>query len=95
MTPAMTPVTAEVGQSDEAVKLIRLRDALVRLRVRAELRDNNTALLVYPPLPRHGLPVWVFVGYGGAYYSWQAAEKRHPVTDVEGAAQALADYVRR
>ncbi len=42
-----------------------------------------------------GLPVWVFVGYGGAYYSWQNAEKRHPTSDPEGAANVLAEYVAR
>ena len=42
-----------------------------------------------------GLPVWVFVGYGGAYYSWQNAEKRHPTSDPEGAANALAEYIAR
>lgn len=35
----------------------------------------------------------MFVGYGGAYYSWQNAEKRHPVEDAEGAANVLAAYV--
>ena len=41
------------------------------------------------------LPVWVFVGYGGAFYSWQNAEKRHPVADVEGAADVLAEYIAK
>ncbi|MEU0486906.1 hypothetical protein ABZ260_48090 [Streptosporangium sp. NPDC006013] len=45
--------------------------------------------------PQVGLPVWVFVGYGGAYYSWQSAERRHPINDVAGAAKALADYAGR
>ncbi|MEU8272480.1 hypothetical protein AB0B89_35685 [Sphaerisporangium sp. NPDC049002] len=47
------------------------------------------------PRPRVGLPVWVFVGFGGAYFSWQSAEKRHPVADLEGAANVLAEYVGR
>ncbi|MEU7828451.1 MULTISPECIES: hypothetical protein [unclassified Nonomuraea] len=42
-----------------------------------------------------GMPVWVFVGYGGAYYSWQNAERRHPTSDVEGAANVLAEYIAR
>ncbi|MEO3811939.1 hypothetical protein ABGB17_23320 [Sphaerisporangium sp. B11E5] len=76
---------------DEAAKLVRLRDHLTELGVRAELRDNNSALMVHRPY--NGLPVWVFVGYGGAFYSWQSAEKRHPVNDVKGAAQTLSDYI--
>ncbi|MEU8268540.1 hypothetical protein AB0B89_15390 [Sphaerisporangium sp. NPDC049002] len=78
---------------DEGAKLLRLRDQLTGLGVRAELRDNMSALMVHRP--DNGLPVWVFVGYGGVYYSWQSAEKRHPVNDVAGAAQALADYLHR
>ncbi|MFD1538137.1 hypothetical protein [Nonomuraea guangzhouensis] len=35
-----------------------------------------------------GMPVWVFVGFGGTYYSWQCAEQRHL-----GAANVLAEYV--
>jgi hypothetical protein len=81
------------GQQDEANALIRLRDELVSLRVRAELRDNNSALMVHRP--EQGLPVWVFVGYGGTHYSWQNAEKRHPVDDVKGAANLLAEYIAK
>ncbi|MFG1947381.1 hypothetical protein [Nonomuraea sp. NPDC048826] len=81
------------GQMDEANALIRLRDRLVSRGVNAELRDNNCALMVHKREP--GLPVWVFVGYGGAYYSWQSAEKRHPIDDVEGAADVLAEYVAK
>jgi hypothetical protein len=81
-------------EADEPTKLIRLRDQLMRLGVNAELRDNNAALMVHPPRGR-GMPVWVFVGFGGAYYSWQQAQHKHPVVDVAGAAQALKDYVGR
>ena len=94
MNPIDAAAVAYMNRTAEANKLIRLRDHLIGLGINAELRDNNTALMVHPPGGR-GLPVWVFVGYGGAYYSWQSAEKRHPVSDVEGAAQVLAAYVRR
>ncbi|MFF0864112.1 hypothetical protein ACFYUV_20295 [Nonomuraea sp. NPDC003560] len=77
----------------EGIMLVRLRDRLTGLGVNAELRDNNSVLLVHRPV--EGLPVWVFVGYGGAYYSWQNAEKRHPTSDPEGAANVLAEYVAR
>ncbi|WP_424528934.1 hypothetical protein ACOZ38_04455 [Sphaerisporangium viridialbum] len=82
-------ITSEV--TDEGTKLLRLRDHLTGLGVDADLRASMPALLVHRP--DVGLPLWVFVGYGGAYYSWQSAEKRHPVADAEGAALVLADYI--
>lgn len=39
------------------------------------------------------LPVWVFVGDDGASFAWDSGRRRHPVTDVIGAAQALAAYL--
>ncbi|MFG1705645.1 hypothetical protein ACFLIM_20860 [Nonomuraea sp. M3C6] len=78
---------------EEGDMLVRLRDQLTNLGVNADLRDNNSALLVRKLEP--GLPVWVFVGYGGAYYSWQNAERRHPTSDPEGAANVLAEYIAR
>ncbi|MEV4079544.1 hypothetical protein AB0J43_04530 [Nonomuraea fuscirosea] len=77
----------------EGDMLVRLRDELTHLGVNAELRDNNSALMVHKREP--GMPVWVFVGFGGAYYSWQSAEQRHPTADPEGAAKLLADYIAR
>ncbi|MGW4792252.1 hypothetical protein ACWEPC_07540 [Nonomuraea sp. NPDC004297] len=77
----------------EGDMLVRLRNQLTSLGVNAELRDNNTALMVHKPEP--GLPVWVFVGFGGAYYSWQSAEQRHPTGDPGGAAKLLAEYIAR
>jgi hypothetical protein len=93
MLTTPTPAPGAALPPEEGPLLIRLRDALTRLAVNAVLRDNNTALLVYRP--DGGLPVWVFVGYGGGYFSWQTAQKRHPVSDVEGAARMLADYIGR
>jgi hypothetical protein len=94
MNPIMLAAVSGFPQSqEESELLVRLRDALTRLGVNADLRDNNSALLVRRPEP--GLPVWVFVGYGGAYFSWQSAEKRHPVDDVEGAANVLAEYIAK
>ncbi|SDK70114.1 hypothetical protein [Nonomuraea jiangxiensis] len=78
---------------EEGDMLVRLRDQLTRVGVNAELRDNNSALMVHKREP--GMPVWVFVGYGGAYYSWQNAERRHPTSDVEGTANVLAEYIAR
>ncbi|MFI7104749.1 hypothetical protein ACIBK9_00415 [Nonomuraea sp. NPDC050227] len=94
MNSIIQAVNAGFAQSqNEGIMLVRLRDRLTGLGVNAELRDNNSVLLVHRPV--EGLPVWVFVGYGGAYYSWQSAEKRHPTSDPEGAANVLAEYVAR
>ncbi|MER6510343.1 hypothetical protein ABT158_26215 [Nonomuraea sp. NPDC001636] len=94
MNSIIQAVNAGLAQShDEGIMLVRLRDRLTGLGVNAELRDNNSVLLVHRPV--EGLPVWVFVGYGGACYSWQNAEKRHPTSDPEGAANVLAEYVAR
>ncbi|RBQ21911.1 hypothetical protein DP939_04365 [Spongiactinospora rosea] len=76
---------------EEADKLALLQNALLRRGVQGELRSDGPALLIRRRMP--GMPVWVFVGYGGAYYSWQSAERRHPAGDVEGAAEVLAHYV--
>ncbi|GHH72505.1 hypothetical protein GCM10017673_27530 [Streptosporangium violaceochromogenes] len=96
-TPTVPPQTAPdeqpQEQQSEALLLALLQDALLRRGVRAELRDNGTALMIVPA--GVGWPVWVFVGYGGAYFSWQSAERRHPVSDLEGAAQILAAHVGR
>jgi hypothetical protein len=86
-------LSGRLGQNSESYALVRLGGELVRLGVHAELRDNNSALMVHRPEP--GLPVWVFVGYGGAFYSWQNAEKRHPVDDPEGAAKLLAEHIAK
>ncbi|MFI7043954.1 hypothetical protein ACWDTT_02090 [Streptosporangium sandarakinum] len=97
MNPIMQAVAAFTEyqhQQREAFALTRLRDELLKHKVHAELRDNDSALVTHRP-GGAGLPMWVFVEYGGAYYSWQSAEKRHPVSDLQGAAQVLADYVGR
>ncbi|WP_248962163.1 hypothetical protein [Sphaerisporangium perillae] len=89
MREATRGMTSEV--LDEGAKLLRLYEFLTGLGVAAELHEHMPALLLHRP--DVGLPLWVFVGYGGAYFSWQSAEKRHPVADVPGAALALADYI--
>jgi hypothetical protein len=92
MNSIMLAATATFARNEEESNmLIVLRDRLTPLGVNAELRDNNSALMVHRP--ERGLPVWVFVGYGGAYYSWQNAEKRHPTSDPEGAANVLAECI--
>jgi hypothetical protein len=89
----MAAAIAGFADENESELLIQLRDQLTNLRVNAELRDNNSVLLVHPPEP--SLPVWVLVGFKGAYYAWQNAEHRHPTSDPAGAARVLVDYIAR
>jgi hypothetical protein len=75
----------------EVSLLGRLGAELERAGVRAEPGPDKAALLVYQG--DASLPVWVFVGSGGSSFSWESGHKHHPVTDVGGAAVALAAYV--
>lgn len=92
MNPIVAGLAADVMRWDVERKLIRLRDQLVAIGINAELRDNNSALMVQRPDP--GLPVSVFVQDRGAFYSWQDATERHPANDPRGAATALAEYIQ-
>lgn len=47
MNSVMLAAVAGLGQQDEANALIRLRDRLASRGVNAELRDNNSALMVH------------------------------------------------
>jgi hypothetical protein len=38
--------------------------------------------------------VWVFVSYSGRYFSWDRADRQHPVNDIPGVARRIADQVR-
>jgi hypothetical protein len=75
----------------EVTLLGRLRAQLERIGIRAAPGPDQAALLVYRA--DESLPVWVFVGYGGARFSWESGRKHHPVTDVAGAAVVLGAYV--
>lgn len=52
----------------------------------------DASLAVRTPHPC--VTVWVSIGYGGHDFVWWEAIKRHPISDVSGAAQAIADYAR-
>ncbi|MET7327439.1 hypothetical protein [Nonomuraea sp. NPDC005650] len=92
MNPIAAELAADVMRWAAGRMLVRLRDELTVLGVNAELRDNNSALMVARPHP--GLPVRVFIEYHGAYYSWPDADMRHPTNDPRGAALILAEYVK-
>ena len=76
----------------EIALLDRLRARLRSAGIRAERGPDRVALLVYKP--GVSLPIWVFVGYGGVRFSWHSGRRFHPLTDLEGAAKALAAYLR-
>ncbi|NAS26582.1 hypothetical protein GT755_33510 [Herbidospora sp. NEAU-GS84] len=94
MNPNATEGLARTDQPATENYLILLAGQLTEIAIRAELREENRMVLVYPP-QGPGLPVAVFIGYGGTCFSWNNAEKRHPVTDIKGAAEALKEYVTR
>ncbi|TMR90453.1 hypothetical protein [Nonomuraea basaltis] len=91
---SITMLTPEaLRRQDEARKLVVLRDRLVELGIGAELRENDSTLMV--PRPEPGLPIWVVIEHGGAFYAWDTNHQRHPVHDPQGAALALAHAVKR
>ncbi|MFI7146981.1 hypothetical protein ACIBO2_18850 [Nonomuraea sp. NPDC050022] len=92
MNPSAAELAADVIQWVAERMLVQLRDELTAFGVNAELRDNNSALMVARLRP--GLPVRVIVEYDGLYYSWHDAKKRHPTNDPRGAASILAEYVK-
>ncbi|GLX95880.1 hypothetical protein [Herbidospora sp. NBRC 101105] len=94
MNPNVAGAPAKADQSATENYLILLAGQLTEIAIRAELREENRMVLVYPP-NGPGLPVAVFIGYGGTCFSWNNAEKRHPVADIKGAADALKEYVTR
>lgn len=72
--------------------LSELRAALAEQEeVSSDVRENVAGLAVCTGLP--GVYVWVFVGYGGKYFSWHNADRQHPVKDVPGAARRIASEV--
>ncbi|WP_062431313.1 hypothetical protein [Herbidospora daliensis] len=94
MNPNMAEALEETDQPENENYLILLAGQLTEIAIKAVLREENRMVLVYPP-HGPGLPVAVFIGYGGACFSWNNAEKRHPVTDIKGAAEALKAFVTR
>lgn len=71
--------------------LAELRAELVNHDVRSELRDDLSALAVEPEGNR--ALVWVFVGENGRFFSWNRADRQHPVRDIAGTARRVAEHV--
>jgi hypothetical protein len=68
--------------------LAELRAALAEHEIGSELREDLACLAVKAQAP--GSCLWVFVSFGGRYFSWNNAELQHPVRDMQGAARRLA-----
>jgi hypothetical protein len=81
----------EAGTSLEVALLAELRAALTDHMIRSEVRTTIAALAVKASEPDGYL--WVFVAFGGRYFSWDNADRQHPVNDIRGAAQRIADQV--
>jgi hypothetical protein len=81
----------EASASFEVALLAELRAALTDHMIRSEVRTTIAALAVETSEP--GGYLWVFVAFGGRYFSWDNADRQHPVNDLSGAAQRIADQV--
>jgi hypothetical protein len=79
------------GLSLEVGLLAELRAALAEHDIGSELREDLACLAVMAQAP--GSCLWVFVSFGGRYFSWDNAELQHPVRDMQGAAHRIAMQV--
>ncbi len=91
-TPAPGRQKRRLREPAEISLLDRLRTEVERAGLHAEPAPDRTALLVYRP--GAPLPLWVFVGCGGARFCWAAGQRSHPVSDIDGAVAALLAYAR-
>jgi hypothetical protein len=64
-----------------------LRERLAQLGIRAELREHLLSLVVFRD---SRLPVCVFIGGNGRFYSWDGGRGREHVADVDRTAAQLA-----
>lgn len=79
------------GPSPEPGLLAELRAALAEHDIGSELREDLACLAVKMHAP--GSCLWVFVSFGGRYFSWNNAELQHPVRDMQGAARRIATQI--
>jgi hypothetical protein len=86
-------VNLTVDISRDLDLLSRLKGRLGMVGVQAELRDHLMSLVVFPPAP--ALPVCVFVGGNGNFYTWDGGRSRQSVTEVMKAANELAVFAVR
>jgi hypothetical protein len=75
----------------EAGLLAELRAALAEHEISSEVRRDLACLAVKGAAS--SCCIWVFVGFGGRYFSWDNAEYQHPVRDMSGAAHRIATHV--
>jgi hypothetical protein len=72
--------------------LAELRAALAEHEISSEVRRDLACLAVKGAAS--SCCIWVFVSFGGRYFSWNNAEYQHPVRDISGAARRIATHVR-
>ncbi|TDE26441.1 hypothetical protein [Actinomadura sp. 6K520] len=72
--------------------LAGLRAELTEYEIRSEVREYVSGLAVFTDV--RGVFLWVFVSYSGRYFSWDRADRQHPVNDVPGAARRIAEQAR-
>jgi hypothetical protein len=85
-------VTGEIGRDGELRLLAELCRELARLGWGVGVRDALPALAVPTGTPNSSL--YVFVSASGEFYQWNETNHRHPVSDVPGAAAAIASFVQ-
>lgn len=71
--------------------LAELRAALAEYESSSELREGLALLAVRTPDEPAWL--WVFVSFGGRYFSWDNVQRQHPVRDMPGTARRIAAQV--
>ena len=71
--------------------LAELRAALAEHEISSEVRRDLACLAVKGTAS--SCCIWVFVSFGGRYFSWNNAEYQHPVRDISGAARRIAAHV--
>lgn len=81
-----------IDMGPEIRLLSGLATALAARQVKVELWERFPGLAVSTAVP--GVSVWVFVSTTGRWFAWQEAERYHPVSDPEGAADRIVAYVR-
>lgn len=71
--------------------LAELRAALADHEISSELREDLACLAVKKP--GESVWLWVFVSFGGRYFSWNNAQRQHPVRDMPGAARRVVEQL--
>jgi len=91
-TAGMAASTRNSDTTGSLVLLRGLKEQLAALGVHAEIREHLMGLIVFGPTP--ALPLYVSVGDGGRFFTWQSNDGRYRVDDLTGAARRLSASLR-